>query len=760
MDLYSKTDYSISPFEKFIANEETRDSLYAEFTEIDEAHEIGARWIQFSNKCLDILDLLADLSRLLFVRFLDEYNKERAQIEADEERKSLIMSRMTSLLQLQVDASLLMNVYNEIKVNGIFGTQPSDTYSEHFIRAVKHLNEVKSLYFDDLPKEALAPISGLLKLQMQITDYEQLIPKMEKYLSEEYKEFIQQEKGKVSLLKAEFYGSVLGPMLVRIGDTWWWRDAISQYYVFDKSVSLYLKTIDIWSDVLTSELKTTIDQVKKTGALKAEAEKNFSLALHYRRLAREAAIKGDFKASEKYFNDSYSLLNNSLKELERAKDNPELNRLFKNVDYRIKHTKLMSGIANLSDGFVKVLEALKNNKKDDSLKLASELKDNAAKLSSIIEEDYISAIPMIFESIGEIAELLAKSPDMSNKEIEERLIRPFIQFRKRIEAKTDQFVSEWEDLVSPNPLETRVKFDNLENQLMYMTEAAALMPINTPGRNEIITRLKILRDTALSMISELDALAVSRENKVLELLLKAKAHHHAARAKKLAEQVEDKSKIPMNRIEAHYAGSFISGITAQMSVYILAIQYLTLNLVLRAFYNSMTIVTSVNKDNFNTILDQINRDFAALDGFMKMLSRIKGDCEILVKKKEELNQMSQIIQWEALEIRKGIVESIVLLTNSLKEVLTGQVYAAVKNFTEARIHYEEAKDMAYKASDILNKVFEPFGPNSSEGQLAQAVYAFWQFCFDNESRLSSNREPNPVPAQEFLQLMRGLIFRL
>ncbi len=760
MELFSQTDYSQSPFEKFIANEETRDSLYAEFTEIDEAHEIGARWIEFSKECLENLDLLSDLSHLLFIRFRDEFEKERTQIEQDPERKALITARMMSLLLLEIDASYLMQIYNDIRVNGIFGTKPEEQISEHFIHSIRHIYEVKSLFFEDIPKETLSPVSGVLKMHMKIEDLERLIPRMERYLSESHKYMIQQEKGREAMLKGEFYGSILGPMLVRLGDTWWWRDSISQHFVFDKSVSFLLKAIDEWSEVMTSDLKKEAEEIQKYNVAKASAEKNFSLALHYRRLAREAAFKGDFEAAGSYFADSLSLLEDARRSLEHVKDREDISPIYKLVDYRVKHTMLLKGISGLSHFFSRLLASLEGENKEEVEKLAQILKQEAVSLSDIIEEDYISAMPMIFESIGEIAELIIKTDGISFEEAKKRLFRSFVQFRKRIDGKANQIVQQWEDMISTNPLETRVRFTSLEEQLLYMFEAASLMPVEIEGRDLLLKRLKVMRDLAIAMISEIDSIGVTRENKVLELLLKAKAHHHSSRAKKIAEEIGNEKMVPIDRINAHYAGSFVSGINTQMSVYILAIQYLTLNVVLRALYDSMVVVEIASKENLEQILGQVERDFESLDGFKQMLSRIAQDCENLLSKKDEMEALVRGIQWQGLEIRRLMVDATLLLLDALKNNLLGRAYANVKEYSEAKGYYEEAKDASYKASDILAKVAEPFGPNSAEAQLAQGVYAFWQLCFDNESRTSSNREPQPVPPQDFLQLFRGVVFRL
>ncbi len=119
---------SDSPFKQFVLMELERERIYQSFVQIDELDEISQIWLEFSKFCAGTLSNVSSLAHLLYSRFLDEWTRDKAQIETGSERHQSLTKKIEDLQEFQMELAILMIIYADIVNTGIFGTQPSPEY--------------------------------------------------------------------------------------------------------------------------------------------------------------------------------------------------------------------------------------------------------------------------------------------------------------------------------------------------------------------------------------------------------------------------------------------------------------------------------------------------------------------------------------------------------------------------------------------------------------------------------------------------------
>ncbi len=133
---YSKETIELlsdSPFKQFVLMELERERLYQSFIEIDELDEISEIWLSFSKICAQSLADVSSIANLLYDRYIDEWTRDKTQINADEKRKKSLTGKIEDLQEFQMESAILMIIYAEIVNTGIFGTAASEDYCIAFI---------------------------------------------------------------------------------------------------------------------------------------------------------------------------------------------------------------------------------------------------------------------------------------------------------------------------------------------------------------------------------------------------------------------------------------------------------------------------------------------------------------------------------------------------------------------------------------------------------------------------------------------------
>ena len=136
---YSKETIELlsdSPFKQFVLMELERERLYQSFLEIDELDEISTIWLSFSKICAQSLADVSSIANLLYDRYVDEWTRDKVQINADEKRKKSLTGKIEDLQEFQMESAILMIIYAEIVNTGIFGASPSEDYCVSFIEGI------------------------------------------------------------------------------------------------------------------------------------------------------------------------------------------------------------------------------------------------------------------------------------------------------------------------------------------------------------------------------------------------------------------------------------------------------------------------------------------------------------------------------------------------------------------------------------------------------------------------------------------------
>ncbi|MCK5304865.1 MAG: hypothetical protein KAJ72_06425, partial [Candidatus Heimdallarchaeota archaeon] len=121
---YSKETIELlsdSPFKQFVLMELERERLYQSFIEIDELDEISKIWLSFSKICAQSLADVSSIANLLYNRYIDEWTRDKTQIDTDEKRKKSLTGKIEDLQEFQMESAILMIIYAEIVNTGIFG---------------------------------------------------------------------------------------------------------------------------------------------------------------------------------------------------------------------------------------------------------------------------------------------------------------------------------------------------------------------------------------------------------------------------------------------------------------------------------------------------------------------------------------------------------------------------------------------------------------------------------------------------------------
>ncbi|MCK4895542.1 MAG: hypothetical protein KAS47_01940, partial [Candidatus Heimdallarchaeota archaeon] len=236
---YSKETIELlsdSPFKQFVLMELERERLYQSFIEIDELDEISKIWLSFSKICAQSLADVSSIANLLYNRYIDEWTRDKTQIDTDEKRKKSLTGKIEDLQEFQMESAILMIIYAEIVNTGIFGTAPSDDYCISFIEGYRILNSISQTYFDSAHPRA-SSIEELMLTILLLNQKQQVLNLLEE--SPYFKEKITtaQEKASYELAQAEFDVSFTAQFFQKLRNDWWWNDSIASYSVYDRSLA-------------------------------------------------------------------------------------------------------------------------------------------------------------------------------------------------------------------------------------------------------------------------------------------------------------------------------------------------------------------------------------------------------------------------------------------------------------------------------------------------------------------------------------------
>ncbi|MCG3219683.1 MAG: hypothetical protein KAR35_11760, partial [Candidatus Heimdallarchaeota archaeon] len=391
---------------------------------------------------------------------------------------------------------------------------------------------------------------------------------------------------------------------------------------------------------------------------------NNALAKHYHRLGIDAGIKGAYRISSNYFKYVENLSTNAFQLTEHLQnvagdDTERVLEVNQASEKRKDLSSLMSGISNLTIRYqTEINKITEDENYQSNEEIWSSIQEDA---ESFAKGDlaYISLLPIMYQNIANVSQLIVKN-ELPSTEIVETTEKIVGQFMQRLVSGTETVFVSWREITSQERSTMRQKLEDLLITIKYLTQSLALMPQIANPRIRTINRLRTMRYLIESVIVELDSSSLETGNRILELVLKAKAHFFATKARLLAEELPD-GDVPIEQIKGNYSGTYISGIQIQMNIFQLTAQYAVLNYVLITLLDTLSITKDKEKEaTTEQILEEVEKDFEATKMFERMLERIRDDCTALLIHRRKEGDVVKGVPWESFARREKLIQGILM----------------------------------------------------------------------------------------------------
>ena len=741
---------SDSPFKQFVLMELERERIYQSFVQIDDLEEISQVWLDFSQFCADTLSNVSSLSHLLYSRFLDEWTRDRVQIDADEERKEVITKKLEDLQEFQMELAILMIIYADIVNTGIFGTQPSPEYCTSYIEGYRILNTISQTYFDSSHPRA-SNIEEVMLTFLLLNQKQQIIQLLEESPNGYSEEKLIEEKGAYELIMAEFDVSFTAQFLKRLGEDWWWNDSIATHFAFERSLSHLETALDFYKQIPEDpELKGK--QIEISHISLNQAQRNKELIDHYLRLSFEAAKSDSFIASVEYLNLVLGLEEEALKILET---NVEMNERTLVLKEGIKREEIIHGffhgIAELAAKTSLLNNTIVDDKKEDINGIIEEIEEIVNRPDLKVTINYVSSLPFVYLNfVQELKIALLENIPLSDAmtKAEQNLVR----FIERLEYAINDISTQ---LIEIEKTDTKIKLDDIQPLLENIgtVKISAYFLPKTEKKVYIVKDIECLEFMANSMYLEQN-LAEKESNEVLDIIYHAKAHYYSTKALEIA-QLSSESNIDKEWVEHRYSQTFIQGQDVELRLFELTRQYLFLNTVIdkiaKGYRLSLSTEDSI-KENYYAIINHNFNHFVLFDIINK---RIAENCLELLNHKEMFDLKDSNINWSAIEIKKVLSLCLTDFLEATKKAIFGIGADTNKENYKAASHFNDGAKAAKDASDHLQSISQY---DSTFAQLSKSAYEFSILLKELERKTRENEKLQKLPIDELFNVLKQLTF--
>lgn len=741
---------SDSPFKQFVLMELERERIYQSFVQIDDLEEISQVWLDFSQFCADTLSNVSSLSHLLYSRFLDEWTRDRVQIDADEERKEVITKKLEDLQEFQMELAILMIIYADIVNTGIFGTQPSPEYCTSYIEGYRILNTISQTYFDSSHPRA-SNIEEVMLTFLLLNQKQQIIQLLEESPNGYSEEKLIEEKGAYELIMAEFDVSFTAQFLKRLGEDWWWNDSIATHFAFERSLSHLETALDFYKQIPEDpELKGK--QIEISHISLNQAQRNKELIDHYLRLSFEAAKSDSFIASVEYLNLVLGLEEEALKILET---NVEMNERTLVLKEGIKREetihRFFHGIAELAAKTSLLNNTIVDDKKEDINGIIEEIEEIVNRPDLKVTINYVSSLPFVYLNfVQELKIALLENIPLSDAmtKAEQNLVR----FIERLEYAINDISTQ---LIEIEKTDTKIKLDDIQPLLENIgtVKTSAYFLPKTEKKVYIVKDIECLEFMANSMYLEQN-LAEKESNEVLDIIYHAKAHYYSTKALEIA-QLSSESNIDKEWVEHRYSQTFIQGQDVELRLFELTRQYLFLNTVIdkiaKGYRLSLSTEDSI-KENYYAIINHNFNHFVLFDIINK---RIAENCLELLNHKEMFDLKDSNINWSAIEIKKVLSLCLTDFLEATKKAIFGIGADTNKENYKAASHFNDGAKAAKDASDHLQSISQY---DSTFAQLSKSAYEFSILLKELERKTRENEKLQKLPIDELFNVLKQLTF--
>lgn len=744
---------NLNPFDQIIFLENERINLYKDLLIKNEEEDIAKKWTEYAANTLNGLLLIADLAKTVYLRYNDEYTKDKERIHQDDEMKIKLVNKISNVLKIQLESSILLRIYSEISSIGLFREKNSVSFPKPSITSENHIDFIFSLFFKpNLLEGSLDKIAPLMTAISETNQKQRLLGILAdtKVQEPELNDIL----SSVNETYGRYYGEYLADFIKKVSQTWWWKDDIGAYFILDQGLNNFNRSVELSSNSKDREIKSKTERLKLISVPLSKAASIYSISSHNYGIAIDTASKGLHNHAAKYFEKVHDLCDEALKLIGEFQIGEEMRALHKNLNKTKKKSKFLQNISLLNVAYRNMINDISSKNIEDALKKVNEIKQICKTINGKIEIKYLSAIPSIFKSIATTTELMI-SLHHSEQEIIDQTIHVIDSFKTRIITATNQIVSNWTELSdTENRKELRNELSYLKEDINLLIESSSFLPGTIKDRDQILIRLEILKNFSLSISHEIKASNTNEENIILELLHKSKANFFASKAFELSKLVP-KEQLPFKRILAHFSGSFISARTVQMQIYQLTTQFICLSEVIPSLFLSVTQDPNLINNKFEAH-ESIQTSLKSHESFKNMLYQIKNDCQILLEHKQEYGKIIANVHWDQLKIRQSLVLGIIKFFDSICDAIAGSWATKLGLFDDAVLNFKTAQDIAFEAAEILKDVSA--GEQKKEN-VSTHVYSFAQFCQNSHNQMIEEKIIQ-LPAQKLFKLLRDMVFSI
>ena len=741
---------SDSPFKQFVLMELERERIYQSFIQIDELVEISEIWSSFSRICADSLSDVSSLANLLYQRFLDEWTRDKSQIESDKERKENLTFKIENLQEFQMELAILMIIYSDIVNTGIFDTEPSGDYCSSYVEGFHILNSISQTYFDSTHPRA-SSIEEIMLTFLLLNQKQHLIQILEESPHSESNKRLIEESGAFELANAEFEVSFTADLLNRLGKDWWWKDPIASHFAFERSLSHLQKSLDLYKQLPEDpELKAKL--IEENLIPLNQAFRNKELIDHYFRLSYEAAKNDIFIASVEYLNLVLGLEQEALEIISKDTQPSERNTRLKEgiIKEETIHTFLHS-IAELAAKTSQLIDILPTAKKEEIKELINQIEEIVNRPGLKVNINYVSSLPFVY--LNYVQEFkIAILENIPYSEAIERAENNFVRFIERLEYATNDIAGQLMNLEKKGK---KIKIESVElltDDIKNIKLAAYFLP-KTEKKVYIVKDIECLEFIADSIHLE-HYLRNKETNEVMDLIYHAKAHYYSTKALEIF-QLSSTSNIESKWVEQRYSNTFIQGQDVELRLFELTRQFLFLNTVIDRLAQGYKLAHSKEpsiKSNYQAIIDNTFKHF---DLFDAINSRIAADCKELLEHKEMFTVNDSEVSWNTIEIKMNLADALVQFLEATKKAILAFGADTSKENYKAATYFNEAAKLANNTSDILQTISSY---DQTFVQLAKSAYEFSVLLKELERKSRDSTKLQKLPIEQLFGILKQLTF--
>ncbi len=552
-------------------------------------------------------------------------------------------------------------------------------------------------------------------------------------------------------LEGQFFLQTLKPYFSVLQGNWWINDLMTEYFLQALGIENLDLVVKSWNQNPTHELASRIEQIKSSQLTIGESTRDFLKCKLFLNLAISNAKSNYHEVALQYLEASLTI--EKLREI--ISDHPDLysRETRDDIEFHFQRIIIARQILQLQTRFSDLIISLQEgNDFLSNSSLIAEIHDIIKKSTAIIEIPYISAIPNLYSSMMHTIEFMI-SLNKPVKEINEKCTEILGTFSSRVSVAISQITSSLRNLAQETQKENlKESTDKFLKECEILFFAVALLPSDSKDKERLIDTLDCLINLCFSIQNEIKALETEDINKLQELIYKTRAYHFANQSKLLSSNLNSDT-IPIDRIRAHYSGSYISAHTIQMHLYQLTTQYLCLSHALPTLFLTISIDENVFSSN-NEVLSNILDIFETVDPFIEMINQIKQDCENLLDHKENIGSILEQVKWDQIIFRKILISGITTFFESIKNIILGLWSSKLGLYDQAKLNVDDATSLAFKSAEILQSE-----EDSRLADFSQHIFSFGQLS-QGISQNTKKAKLTDLPSQNLFKLFRDMVFAI